>query len=266
LYTAPTDAALRFDLEQQKQLGFNAVRKHAKVEPARWYYWADRIGLLVWQDMPSMKIRHPSRAARREFLTQLHRMIAQHRNDTAIIGWVPFNEGWGEFAPEAVAADVKRWDPTRLVDADSGVNCCQSLPDRGEGDVYDDHTYVGPGAPPPQRSRIAVDGEYGGFGLVLKRHDWPGDPQAYEMVRSRAALTTRYEQLQQKLLQLERTGGVSGAVYTQATNVENEVNGLYTYDRRVLKVDAARVRAANLAVEDAAADAFRGTADAGGGS
>jgi hypothetical protein len=259
-YTAPTDEALKFDLEQHKALGFNAVRKHIKVEPARWYYWADKLGLMVWQDMPAMKIAPPTPDAQAEYLRELHTMIDQHKSDTSIIGWIPFNEGWGEFDPTGVAAQVKSWDPSRLVDADSGVNCCLSFPDSGEGDVYDDHTYVGPGTPPSQTNRISIDGEYGGLGLVVPGHVWPtGSPQAYEMEPDSATLTRRYVELQHKLLQVQNVCGISGGIYTQITDVEDEVNGLYTYDRKVLKMDGAQVRNANLAVERNAQAAFDGT-------
>jgi hypothetical protein len=260
IYTAPTDDALKFDLAQQKALGFNTVRKHIKVEPARWYYWADKLGLMVWQDMPAMKIAPPTADAQAEYLRELHTMVEQHKSDTSIIGWIPFNEGWGEFDPAGVAAQVKTWDPSRLVDADSGVNCCFSFPDSGEGDVYDNHTYVGPGTPPAQANRIAIDGEYGGLGLVVPGHTWPtGQPQAYEMEPDSATLTRRYVELSHKLLQAENVCGVSGGVYTQATDVEDEVNGLFTYDRKVLKMDGAQVRDANLAVERDAQTAFDGT-------
>jgi len=258
VYTAPTDDALKFDLQRHKALGFNAVRKHVKVEPARWYYWADTLGLLVWQDMPAMKIAPPTADAQAEFTRELRTMIEQHAGDPSVIGWIPFNEGWGEFDPAGIAAEVKSWDPSRLVDADSGVNCCYSLPDSGEGDVYDNHAYVGPGAPPSQASRIAIDGEYGGLGLEVPGHLWPGNPQAYEMEPDSAALTRRYVELGGKLLQVQNACGISGGIYTQITDVENEVNGLFTYDRRVEKVDGAQVRDANLAVERNAQAAFDG--------
>lgn len=148
IYTAPTDAALKFDLEQEKALGFNMVRKHIKVEPDRWYYYADKLGLLVWQDMPAMKDDiDATPASQANFESELHRMIDQHRSFPSIVTWVPFNEGWGDYAVGRIADQVKAWDPTRLVDAESGVNCCRSEPDSGRGDLYDDHTYTGPGTP-----------------------------------------------------------------------------------------------------------------------
>jgi hypothetical protein len=153
---------------------------------------------------------------------------------------------------------VKKWDPSRLVDAESGVNCCASLPDNGEGDIWDDHTYVGPGAPGPQASRIVIDGEYGGLGLKEPGHMWPGPTQAYEMEPDSATLTARYVQLQHRLLQVQNQCGVSAGIYTQITDVENEINGLWTYDRKVEKMDAAQVRDANQAVVRNAQSAFDG--------
>lgn len=253
IYTAPTDAALRFDLEQQKALGFNTVRKHIKVEPARWFYWADRLGLMVWQDMPSMRTGvAPSTADRTNFESELRRMVDQLRGITSIVQWVPFNEGWGEYDPARIADLVKSWDPTRLVNNNSGSNCCGF--DGGNGDVVDDHIYVGPGNPrPPSASRVAVLGEFGGLGLRVAGHEWsPGNGFAYEMTTSASALTDRYVQVTNAVAPLISSNGLSASIYTQPTDVENEVNGLFTYDRQILKTDAARVRAANLAVLAAA--------------
>ncbi|MGC9665097.1 LamG-like jellyroll fold domain-containing protein [Planosporangium sp. 12N6] len=254
LYTAPTDAALKFDLQQQKALGFNTVRKHIKVEPERWYYWADKLGLLVWQDMPAM---NPDRgtpltaADRAEFEAELHTMIDQHRSHPAITMWVPFNEGWGEYDPARIANQVKTWDPSRLVNADSGQNCCASLPDPHAGDIYDNHNYPEPGHPVPTDHRAVVDGEFGGLGLKVPGHMWFGGGFAYEMTDTATRLTDRYVQLSKDLESCVRCG-LSGSIYTQPYDVEGEINGLMTYDRRVLKVDAGRVRAANAAVLAAA--------------
>lgn len=260
LYTPPADEALRFDLQQTKDLGFNMVRKHTKVEPARWYYWADKLGLLVWQDVPALTIDHddkpgqnppPSSQAREQFEKTRREMIDQLSNSTAIIGWVPFNEGWGEFDTARIAREVETQDPTRLVDASSGVNCCYSLPDTGAGNVYDDHTYVGPGTPPVRGNRASIDGEYGGLGLVEPRHVWPGKPNAYEMTNDSTELTRRYGEVSDALADTVRRQGLSAAVYTQTSDVENEVNGLFTYDRRVLKPDADAVRERNRRVIEA---------------
>lgn len=257
IYTAPTDDALRSDIEQTKALGFNMIRKHTKVEPDRWYYWADTLGVLVWQDMPALPIDlaippgqepAPTPAMRANYEQGLHDLIDQHRSVTSIVVWVPFNEGWGEFDTARVAAETKRLDPARLVDIQSGVNCCYSQPDTGAGDIYDDHTYVGPGTPAVHDRRVIVDGEYGGLGLVLDGHVWPGKPQAYEMESSAAQLTARYVDVSEALQKAVVDNGLSAAVYTQTTDVEDEVNGFLTYDRRVMKPDPKLVRQHNIAV------------------
>ncbi|PRX49486.1 glycosyl hydrolase family 2 [Prauserella shujinwangii] len=260
-YTAPTDEALRYDLERTKALGFNCVRKHAKVEPARWYHWADRLGLLVWQDMPSLPVvlEHPPgpqappvARARERFEAGLADLLRALRGSTSVIGWVVFNEGWGEYDTARLTAEVKAADPGRLVIAASGVNCCHSHPDSGAGDVYDDHTYVGPGRPRVRDGRALLDGEYGGIGLVVAGHTWPGEPFAYELAADSAALTRRYVELTRELERLVREHGLSGAIYTQTTDVENEVNGLLTYDRRVVKVAEPEIAERNRAVLAAA--------------
>jgi hypothetical protein len=259
IYTAPTDDALRYDLEQTKAMGFNMVRKHTKVEPGRSYYWADKLGLLVWQDMPALPIDlgippekspPPTAAMKAHYEHGLRELIDQHRSVTSIVSWVPFNEGWGEFDTARIAEDTKRMDPTRLVNADSGVNCCYSKPDSGAGDIYDDHTYVGPGRPTQAmgKGRAIVDGEFGGLGLIMKEHDWPAPPSAYEMEDNKAQLTQRYSETTDALRTEIADNGLSGAIYTQTTDVEGEVNGLMTYDRRVVKPDIAQVRTHNLAV------------------
>jgi Alpha-L-arabinofuranosidase B (ABFB) domain/Glycosyl hydrolases family 2, sugar binding domain/Glycosyl hydrolases family 2 len=253
--TAPTDAALRFDLEQQKAMGFNMVRKHIKVESARWFYWADRLGLMVWQDMPALPNgRDANATGRAVYESELRRMIDGHKGITSIVQWVPFNEGWGEFDAGRIADLVKRLDPTRLVNHNSGSNCCESDPDPGNGDVIDDHMYVGPGMTrPPTSSRIAVLGEYGGLGLHTAGHEWnSGSSFAYEMLPDPDALTSRYVQITGQLVGLISTKGVSGSVYTEPTDVENEINGFMTYDRQVRKMDFNRVREVNLRVLGAA--------------
>ncbi|WP_243716159.1 LamG-like jellyroll fold domain-containing protein [Actinomadura darangshiensis] len=251
IYTAPTDEALKFDLAAHKKLGFNMVRKHMKVEPDRWFYWADRLGLLVWQDMPAMFGGHePSAADKKQFEAEMQAMVRQHDSHPSVIVWVPFNEGWGEYEPGRIADTVKGWDPSRLVNADSGVNCCDSLPDNGEGDIYDDHTYVGPGSPPiPRGDRASVAGEYGGLGLKVDGHMFdPAGSFAYEMTPDSATLTRRYTEVQDGVRKLVVKCGLSASVYTQITDVEKEVNGLYTYDRQQPKMDAAKVREANRSI------------------
>ncbi|MEV4759687.1 AbfB domain-containing protein [Micromonospora sp. NPDC049559] len=255
LYTAPTDEALRFDLEQQKALGFNMVRKHIKVEPARWFYWADRLGLMVWQDMPALASgREPSAAGRTRFESELRRMIANLKGITSIVQWIPFNEGWGEYDAGRVADLVRSLDPTRLVNHNSGSNCCDSDPDPGNGDVIDDHMYVGPGVTrQPSSTRILVLGEYGGLGLHVPEHEWStGNTFAYEMLPDTPTLTSRYVQITGRLAELVHGAGLSASVYTEPYDVEDEINGFFTYDRRVRKMDFARVREVNLAVLAAA--------------
>jgi hypothetical protein len=281
IYTAPTDDALRFDLERIKALGMNFVRKHEKVEPARWYYWADKLGLMVWQDMPSLDVSlniptgpapDPSPEAKAHFEKELSEMVDQLRSVTSIIGWVPFNEGWGEFDTARIANAVKAEDPTRMVNANSGVNCCKSRGDSRAGDIYDDHTYIGPGHPltlderkhanhvdvpgrqPVDDERVMVDGEYGGLGLVLAGNSWPGRAETYEMTDSQARLTQRYVEVSEDLEKVAREGGLSGAIYTQTTDVENEVNGYLSYDRWLVKVVLRTVAERNRAVIAAGAE------------
>lgn len=265
IYTAPSDAAIRHDLETVKRLGFNMVRKHAKVEPQRWYYWADRLGLMVWQDMPSMWLPddHPH-AVRAEFEREWKSIIEQHVNSPAIVTWVPFNENWGAYDVARITAWTKHLDPSRLVDGNTGYNNApgyrKAPGDPGNGDFDDLHIYVGPGEPPrPSATRAAALGEYGGLGERVPGHMWPGKHGSYVMEPDKKALTGRYEQLQAALLPLVEKDGLGAAVYTQLTDVEHEVNGFLTYDRRVEKMDFSRVRAANRAVFKAAEKIGTGT-------
>jgi len=254
VYTAPTDEALKFDLETVKHLGFNLVRKHAKVEPQRWYYWADKLGLLVWQDMPSMWYPddQPERT-RKQFENEWQTIIQQHHNSPAIVTWVPFNENWGAYDVARITAWTKTLDPTRLVDGNSGYNNApsyrQAPGDPGNGDFDDMHIYVGPGNPSePSATRAAALGEYGGVGLLVPDHMWPGKHNAYEMQPALDDLTKRFEQIQSNLLPLIEHKGLGAAIYTQVTDVEEEVNGFMTYDRKFEKMDFQRVRAANEAL------------------
>jgi len=246
LYTAPTDEALRADIEVTKQLGFNLARKHVKVEPDRWYYWADRLGLLVWQDMPSTVIprgatRTPESA--QQFERELDALIDGRRNHPSIVMWVPFNEGWGQYDTPRIVDAVRRRDPSRLVDNASGWT------DSGAGDVSDIHRYPGPGAPKMETTRAAVLGEFGGLGLPLAGHTWQSQANwSYRGFTTRDALTDAYVALIGRLHPLLGSPGLSAAVYTQTTDVEIEVNGLMTYDRAIIKPDVARVRAANLSL------------------
>jgi PA14 domain/Glycosyl hydrolases family 2, sugar binding domain/Glycosyl hydrolases family 2/Glycosyl hydrolases family 2, TIM barrel domain len=244
IYTAPTDDALKYDLVETKRLGFNTVRKHVKVESDRWYYWADRLGLLVWQDMPSMS-RTPGAAGRAQFETELRGMIEQHRSHPSIVMWVPFNEGWGQYDQARIADLVKSWDPSRLVNNMSGINCCGAV-DGGNGDVMDFHIYPGPGTPgAPSATRASVLGEYGGLGLPVFGHTWSGGGWGYAVEPDPQALTNRYVEMTDRLRELQACNGLSAAIYTQTTDVETELNGLMTYDRALTKPRVPQVRRAN---------------------
>ncbi len=267
LYTAPSDKALRFDLEETKKLGFNAVRKHIKVEPARWYRHADELGLLVWQDFVSATIR--TTAGQDAFLSQGREMMNQLHSYPSVIGWVVFNEGWGEWdrtVTGQIAEQVKAADPSRIVNAHSGVNCCDSKGDSGKGDVIDHHDYNNTDPAWPDSTRIAMDGEHGGFTLRTPGHMWPGTPAViYSGVADKAALTAKYVQ-NTETFYLEAAGAeLSGSVYTQITDLENELNGLWTYDRRQIKVDPAPVTAINRRVIAAGASPAAGAGFPGRG-
>lgn len=245
LYRAPTDEALKYDLEVTKKLGYNMLRKHVKVEPQRFYYWADKLGLLVWQDMPSGDMRpgqiperSPESAA--QFKDEYKGMIDALYHYPSIVMWVPFNEGWGQFQTETIVEWTEAYDPTRLVNNASG------WADRGVGDVIDEHHYPGPGAmPDTEDNRAAVLGEFGGQALVVKDHLWLQDfsraPDHYETSQSKTKLHDTYDQMIGELGPM-KDDGLSAAVYTQTTDVETEVNGLMTYDRAVIKFDEAHMR------------------------
>jgi hypothetical protein len=251
-YTAPTDEALRFDLEQEKKLGYNTVRKHIKVEPARWYYWADKLGILVYQDMPSMapggvmpagtvRTDHPDAddAQKKEFEGEFREMIDQLRSTTAIVGWIEFNENWGEYRDKNEVRRLADWikndDPSRLLVAETGVGNADA------GDAYDWHTYPGPGSPPPSGTRIAGQGEFGGMGFVVKDHSWTPVNKDND---TSAKFTARYVDMIGRVKALMDSPGLSYAFFTQITDVENERNGLFTYDRAVLKGELEAIQAA----------------------
>jgi hypothetical protein len=259
LHTQPSDRALIFDLRAQKNLGFNAVRKHIKVEPARWYYHADRLGLLVWQDFVSANIT--DERGQQAFLGEGRRMMEQLHSSPSVIGWIVFNEGWGEWNREAtgrIAESVKAADPSRVVNAHSGVNCCASKGDSGRGDVIDHHDYLNNDPPFPDGARMAMDGEHGGFTLRTPGHMWPGAPAAiYSGVADKAALTAKYVDNTRAFYLAAAAAQLSGSVYTQVTDLENELNGLWTYDRKEIKVDPGPVREINRQVIAAGAAAGR---------
>lgn len=244
LYTAPTDEALAYDLKVHKQLGFNAVRKHIKIEPDRWFYWADRLGLLVWQDIPSTTAGvTPSAAARAEFEREMKEIIDEHISSPSVVMWVTFNEGWGQYDEARIAQQAKSWDPSRLINGMSGINLGN---DGGVGDILDEHGYPSPALPPhPDGKRALVSGEYGGLGLAVPGHAWSVQ-QSYVDVDP-ATYTDDYLAKLDEVRALVCRGS-NGAVYTQISDVEGELNGLLTYDRAVLKPDVDRVRAAQQAL------------------
>lgn len=237
LYTAPSDEARRFDIAVMKRLGFNMARKHVKVEPDRWYYWADRLGLLIWQDMPSGN--NMTSAGRAEFETELAHVVSARRNHPSIIMWVLFNEGWGQFETERIASALKQSDPTRLVDAASGWD------DKNTGDVLDIHSYPKPRSPKAEPARAIVLGEFGGLGLAVPGHTWKKEHWGYQGMANRAELTSKYESFMRTVYSLKNDPGLSAAVYTQLTDVEIECNGLLTYDRAVTKPVIERIASAN---------------------
>lgn len=253
LYTAPTDEALKFDIEITKKYGFNMIRKHVKVEPERWYYWADKLGMLVWQDMPSGDKHAPwdpfgkhngeeitrTPESAENFRREWQHIIDSRRNHPCIVMWVPFNEAWGQFETVAITRWTKEYDPTRLVNCASGGN------DFPVGDVIDVHRYPGPTMVAPSSERAGVLGEFGGLGLPLKGHTWQDEKNwGYRSFTSQESLTEAYLELIDKLHPLIGKG-LSAAVYTQTTDVEIEVNGLLTYDRAVEKIPAAVAAAAH---------------------
>lgn len=256
LYTAPTDEALVYDIAKTKEWGFNMIRKHAKTEPARWYTHCDRMGMIVWQDMPSGD-RSPHWDARNYFTgTELIRSGESEANFRkewkeimdylysypCIAVWVPFNEAWGQFKTEEIAEWTKNHDPSRLVNPASGGNHYRT------GDMLDLHTYPGPQLWLYDANRATVLGEYGGIGLPLKDHMWQTDKNwGYIEFQTAKEVTDEYVKYAEELKKLIKAG-FSAAVYTQTTDVEVEVNGLMTYDRKVIKVEEDRIRKVNQEV------------------
>jgi len=254
LYTAPSDEALKFDIEEAKRLGYNTLRKHIKVEPARWYTWCDRLGMLVWQDMPSgdnnwkfdserspfwdTSIEKKPNEAHENFFREWTEIIDYLYSYPSIVMWIPFNEGWGQFRTQEVADLTRRCDPSRLMNVASGWHHIQ------DGDVNDQHNYPEPKITLYDAARANVLGEYGGIGVVEKGHTW--NDTIFDYVRSNSSkeATDKYIEYAGALKQQIKQG-FCGAIYTQWTDVEGEANGIYTYDRKVLKFDADRIRKAN---------------------
>ena len=267
LYTAPTDEALAYDIIKTKDWGYNFIRKHIKIEPARWYYHCDRLGIMVWQDMPSVadnlyKKDDPnpqwgykaydtgwdyplSDSAKATYYKEWAEIMAQLKKFPCIVVWVPFNEAWGQFDTEKVVAFTKEQDGTRLINSASGGN------HRHCGDILDAHYY-----PKPRmrfhsgREQIDVVGEYGGIGCAVENHTWKKEGNwGYKgLCENGEQVLEKYSQYALDYLIPFIGEGVSAAVYTQTTDVEGEVNGIMTYDRKVIKVDEAALRKINLQV------------------
>jgi hypothetical protein len=229
------------------------ARKHVKIEPDRWYYWCDRLGLLIWQDMPSGDryigrndddLERSAQSAR-QFELELRRNIDALFNHPCIVMWVIFNEGWGQYDTGRLTEWIADYDSTRLVDSASGWT------DRETGDVHDIHSYPGPAAPPASQERAIVLGEFGGLGFPVEGHLWQRERNwGYRNFESADDLTAAYETLLRRLHRLIDEPGLSAAVYTQTSDVETEVNGLMTYDRAVTKMAVDRVAAANRRLEE----------------
>jgi len=240
IYTAPTDEALRWDVVEMKRLGFNVVRKHIKVEPDRWYYWCDKLGLMVWQDMPSVNSYGGKQPIdKSQYKTELERMVKGRWNHPSIIMWVVFNESQGQHDTESLVTTVKELDPSRLVNNASGGT------DYKCGDVIDMHSYPGPDSPKPEENRAAVLGEFGGLGLAVDGHRWTEKHWGYKGTESVEALTRGYEKLLAKAWELKDKAGLSAVIYTQLTDLETECNGLLTYDREINKIIPERATAVN---------------------
>jgi beta-galactosidase/beta-glucuronidase len=255
LYTAPTDEALAFDIVKTKEMGFNMIRKHVKVEPARWYYHADQLGMLVWQDMPSgdmgnqWEVRpgifrsgmYKDRATESEqiFKTEWTEIMNELKFFPSIVVWVPFNEAWGQFKTTEIVDLTSSLDSTRLINSASGGNFEMNGTDVS-GDILDLHNYPDPVMPDPAmygKTDLMVLGEFGGLGLPVEGHTWLNkDNWGYQSFTNREDLQKRYEKLMVDLKKLIPLG-LAAAVYTQTTDVEVETNGLMTYDRKIFKFD-----------------------------
>jgi hypothetical protein len=265
LYTAPTDEALRFDIQKTKDLGFNMIRKHVKVEPARWYYHCDRIGVLVWQDMPSgdMGSKWDSRPgiigvgtekqrtpeSEKIFRDEWKAIVDANINSPSIVVWVPFNEAWGQFKTKEITEWTMSYDPTRLVNSASGGNFY------GVGHILDLHNYPDPAMPSPDhfgKDQVIVLGEYGGLGLPLEGHTWQDKNNwGYQSFSTPSELLSKYEEFINRMPSLIEKG-LSAAIYTQTTDVEIETNGLMTYDREVVKMSENRMKDIHRKLYDSA--------------
>ena len=259
LYTAPSDEALAFDIEKTKEMGFNMIRKHVKVEPSRWYWHCDRLGMLVWQDMPSIADNSTNvwdnrtyengtdtpvpDDAKTNYYKEWGEIMSAFKVFPCIVTWVPFNEAWGQFDTEEVVKFTRAQDPTRLINYASGGNFVKC-----SGDILDLHNYPHPEMYLYDKDYINVLGEYGGIGWPVEGHLWQPDRNwGYVQFKSADEVLDTYEKYADMLIDLI-DDGFAGAIYTQTTDVEIEVNGLMTYDRKVVKLDIERLSAINRKV------------------
>ena len=270
LLTPPSDQAMKYDIEMTKAMGFNMIRKHVKIEPDRWYYHCDKLGIMVWQDMPSynrltLKAAQEMKKTKRkdriynalerihqedadlnrsskdatQFEFELRRMVDIHYNAPSIVMWVPFNEGWGQYDTCRIADFIKNLDPSRLVNPTSGWTL------RPCGDIYDIHTYhVDLTVPPTALDRATVVGEFGGIGYPVEKNLWNPEMRnwGYQTYYSPEELLKNYIYKFDQIVEMKEKNGLSAAVYTQTTDVEGEINGLMTYDRKVTKIPATTIK------------------------
>ena len=255
LYTAPTDEALKFDVAKTKEMGFNMIRKHVKVEPARWYHYCDSIGIVVWQDMPSGDMGNHwenrpgiyGRATDRDrtpeseniYRTEWNEIMQDLYNFPSIVVWVPFNEAWGQFKTKEIVEWTMKKDPSRLVNTASGGNFEEV------GPIIDLHNYPEPLMPDPSlygKTRVIVLGEFGGLGLPVNDHTWQKDKNwGYQSFKNNDELYNKYADFIGRFpLLIEK--GLSAAVYTQTTDVEGEINGFMTYDRKEIKMPVEKLK------------------------
>jgi hypothetical protein len=269
LYTPPSDEAMVFDIESMKRCGFNTLRKHIKIEPLRWYYHCDRLGMIVWQDLvsggspfkpfytqvlpflgihlkdtPSAKFGRAEAAPRAQFERDAAATVAHLRNCVGLALWVPFNEGWGQFDSLRLAERVRELDPTRPVDHASGWY------DQGGGDLKSRHVYYRPVRLKNDGRRVLALTEFGGYSLAVDGHHAARREFGYRMYQDAAAWMEAYRRLYEaEILPLIEEEGLSAAIYTQLSDVEDELNGLLTFDRRVLKADETVLRELNARLE-----------------
>jgi len=251
IYTPPTEEAMKFDVEMLKQMGFNMLRKHVKVESRRYYYLTDKLGMLVWQDMPSCSgyiggddpdiEKNPEDSL--QFVTELKKMIDTRFNNPSIIMWVVYNEGWGQYKTADITTLVSEYDTTRLVNSASGWT------DRGTGDILDIHNYPEPVTPAAETDRAIVLGEFGGLGLPVTNHTWETKNWGYRNMTDSVQLLEKYTEFYDVVRKLVKEKGLSASVYTQTTDVETETNGLFTYDRAVDKMGIKNIKKAHFGKE-----------------